>query len=131
MLLFYLTSLSYQRTFASAGRSSNATVTRRMTFSLLLLWDFVLSTSPGWTLDDLDLLSTAVSRVISNAWDANARSITVTTRSKEWWNDEYRDAQEPERIGVCSAPLQDLQNGPSLTTGLQRLHPPTNAPGTL
>jgi len=41
------------------------------------------------------------------------------------------DAQEPERIGVCSALLQDLQNGPSLTTGLQRLHPPTNAPGTL
>jgi len=41
------------------------------------------------------------------------------------------DAQEPERIGVCSALLQDLQNGPSLTTGLQRLHPPTNIPGTL
>jgi len=79
MLLFYLTSLSYQRTFASAGRSSNAIVMRRTTFSLLLLWDFVLSTSPGWTLDDLDLLSTAVSRVISNAWEANARNITVTT----------------------------------------------------
>ena len=41
------------------------------------------------------------------------------------------DAQEPERIDVCSALLQDLQNGPSLTTGLQRLHLPTNAPGTL
>jgi len=41
------------------------------------------------------------------------------------------DTQKPERIGVCSALLQDLQNGPSLTTGLQRLHPPTNAPGTL
>jgi len=41
------------------------------------------------------------------------------------------DAQEPERIGVCSTLLQDLQNGPSLTTELQRLHPPTNAPGTL
>ena len=41
------------------------------------------------------------------------------------------DAQEPERIDVCSALLQDLQNGPSLMTGLQRLHPPTNAPGTL
>ena len=40
-------------------------------------------------------------------------------------------AQEPERIGVCSALLQDLQNGPSLTTGLQRLHLPTNTPGTL
>ena len=43
-------------------------------------------------MDDLDLLSTAVSRVISNAWEANARNITVTTRSKEWWNDECRDA---------------------------------------
>jgi len=42
--------------------------------------------------DDLDLLSTAVFRVISNAWEANARNITVTTRSKEWWNDECRDA---------------------------------------
>ena len=40
-------------------------------------------------------------------------------------------AQELERIGVCSALLQDLQSGPSLTTGLQRLHPPTNALGTL
>jgi len=42
--------------------------------------------------DDLDSLSIAVSRVISNAWKANARNITVTTRSKEWWNDECRDA---------------------------------------
>jgi len=38
------------------------------------------------------LLSKAISRVISNAWDANAKNITVTTRSKEWWNDECRDA---------------------------------------
>jgi len=35
------------------------------------------------SVDDLDLLSTAVSRVISNAWEANARNITVTTQSKE------------------------------------------------
>ena len=41
------------------------------------------------------------------------------------------DIQEPERIGVCSALLQDLQNGLSLMTGLQRLHPPTNTLGTL
>jgi len=41
------------------------------------------------------------------------------------------DTQEPERIGICSALLQDLQNGLSLTTGLQRLHLPTNALGTL
>jgi len=31
------------------------------------------------SVNDLDLLSKAVSRVISNAWDANARNITVTT----------------------------------------------------
>ena len=36
------------------------------------------------SMDDLDLLSKAISRVISNAWDANARNITVTTQSKEW-----------------------------------------------
>jgi len=28
------------------------------------------------------------------------------------------DTQEPEKIGVCSALLQDLQNSLSLTTGL-------------
>jgi len=44
------------------------------------------------SVDDLDLLSTAVSRVISNAWEVNARNITVTTRLKEWWNNECRDA---------------------------------------
>ena len=43
-------------------------------------------------MDDLNLLSKAISRVISNAWDANARNITVTTQSKEWWNDKCRDA---------------------------------------
>ena len=44
------------------------------------------------SVDDLDLLSKAIPRVISNAWEANARNITVTTRSKEWWNNECRDA---------------------------------------
>ena len=44
------------------------------------------------SVDNLNLLSTVVSRVISNTWDANARNITVTTRSKKWWNDECRDA---------------------------------------
>jgi len=43
------------------------------------------------SVDDLDLLSKAISRVISNAWDANARNITVTTQSKKWWNNECRD----------------------------------------
>ena len=31
------------------------------------------------SVDNLDLLSKAIPRVISNAWDANARNITVTT----------------------------------------------------
>ena len=44
------------------------------------------------SVDDLDLLSKAISRVISDAWDANAKNTTVTTQSKEWWNDECRDA---------------------------------------
>jgi len=35
------------------------------------------------SVDDLNLLSKAVSRVISNAWDANARNITVTTQLKK------------------------------------------------
>jgi len=89
------------------------------------------------SMDDLDLLSKAISRIISNAWDANARNITVTTRSKEWWNDECKDALTTYRCTGARedwhlfALLQDLQNGLSLTTGLQRLHPPTNALGTL
>ena len=41
------------------------------------------------------------------------------------------DTQEPERIGICFALLQDLQNGFSLTIRLQRLHLPTNTLGTL
>ena len=44
------------------------------------------------SMNDLDLLSRAISRVISSAWNANARNITVTTRSKEWWNDKCKDA---------------------------------------
>ena len=39
--------------------------------------------------------------------------------------------QELERISVFFALLQYLQNSLSLMTGLQRLHPPTNALGTL
>ena len=63
---------------------------RRTTFSLLSLC--ALNFSRLDSVDDLDLLSTAVSRVISNAWEANARNITVTTRSKKWWNNKCRDA---------------------------------------
>ena len=42
----------------------------------------------------LDLLAQAISQVFSRAWEANARNITVTSRSKEWWNDECKWALE-------------------------------------
>ena len=45
----------------------------------------------------LDSLSEAVSRVFTNAWEANARSITVTTRSKEQQNDKCRSTLESYR----------------------------------
>jgi len=38
--------------------------------------------------------------------------------------------QELERTGMLFALLLDMLNDLSLTTGLQRLHLPTNAPGT-
>ena len=45
----------------------------------------------------LDLLLEAVSRVFTNAWEANARSITITTRSKKWWNNKCRSTLESYR----------------------------------
>ena len=42
----------------------------------------------------------------------------------------YIGEQELERTGMLFALLLDVLNDPSLTTGLQRLHLPTNAPGT-
>ena len=39
--------------------------------------------------------------------------------------------QEPEKTGMLFALSLDVLNNLSLTTGLQRLHLPTNAPGTL
>jgi len=89
------------------------------------------------SVDNLDLLSKAISKVISNAWDANAKNITVTTRSKEWWNNKCRDALATYR---CTGAREDWCLFCSttrsakrlfLTTGLQRLHPPTNALRTL
>jgi len=56
------------------------------------------------SVDDLDLLSKAISRVISNAWDADARNITVTTRSKKWWNNECRDVLATYR---CTGARED------------------------
>jgi len=52
----------------------------------------------------------------------------MTSAEMHW---QLIDVQELERIGVFFALLQDLPNSLSLTTGLQRLHPPTNALGTL
>ena len=40
----------------------------------------------------LDSLFAAVSKAFTNAWEANARSITVTTQFKEWWNNKCRSA---------------------------------------
>ena len=56
------------------------------------------------SVNNLNLLSTAVARVISNAWEANARNIAVTTRSKEWWNNECRNALAAYR---CTGARED------------------------
>jgi len=45
----------------------------------------------------LDLLTQAISQVFSHAWEANARNITVTSWSKEWWNDECKRTLETYR----------------------------------
>jgi len=42
----------------------------------------------------LDSLAQAISQVFSHTWEANARNITVTSRSKEWWNDECKQTLE-------------------------------------
>ena len=62
------------------------------------------------SVDDLDLLSKAISRVISDAWDANAKNTTVTTRSKEWWNDECRRFLDKENIIVVLLRLKKSIN---------------------
>ena len=74
------------------------------------------------SVDDLDLLSTAVSRVISNAWDANARSITVTTRSKEWWNDECRSFLDKENIIVVLLRLKKSINQHIVLANILRIN---------
>ena len=43
---------------------------------------------------------------------------------------EYTGIQELERTGILFALLLDVLNNLSLTTGLQRLHLPTNTLGT-
>ena len=61
---------------------------------------FLLSVSEGLfqlnfsALDSIagfDLLSKVISGLFSNCWATYAKRITVTTHSKEWWNNECRD----------------------------------------
>ena len=62
---------------------------------------FLLSVSKGLSqlnfssLDStagLDLLSEAISRLFADCWATYAKKNTVTTRSKEWWNNDCRTA---------------------------------------
>ena len=45
----------------------------------------------------LDMLSEAISELFADCWATYAKRITVTSRSKEWWNNEYRAALETYR----------------------------------
>jgi len=45
----------------------------------------------------LDMLSEAISGLFANYRATYAKRITVTSCSKEWWNNEYRTALETYR----------------------------------
>ena len=45
----------------------------------------------------LDSLSKTISGLFANCWATYAKRITVTSRSKEWWNNECRTALETYR----------------------------------
>jgi len=45
----------------------------------------------------LDMLSEAISGLFVNCWATYAKRITVTSCSKEWWNNECRTALETYR----------------------------------
>ena len=45
----------------------------------------------------LELLSEVISGLFANCWATYAKRITVTTHSKEWWNDKCRTALETYR----------------------------------
>ena len=45
----------------------------------------------------LDLLSEVISGLFANCWATYAKRITVTTHSKEWWNNKCRTALETYR----------------------------------
>ena len=45
----------------------------------------------------LDMLSEAISGLFADCWATYAKRITVTSCSKEWWNNECRTALETYR----------------------------------
>ena len=67
---------------------------------------FLLSVSEGLSQLDfsaldsvasLDMLSEAISGLFADCWATYAKRITVTSHSKEWWNNECRTALETYR----------------------------------
>jgi len=45
----------------------------------------------------LNMLSEAISRLFADCWATYAKRITVTSYSKEWWNNKYRTVLETYR----------------------------------
>jgi len=72
--------------------------------SLVSIELYTFNFSDLGSIASLNLLSKAVSRVLTNAWEAGARSITVTTQFKEWWNDKYKSTLEFYR---CTGARED------------------------
>ena len=67
---------------------------------------FLLSVSEGlFQLDfsaldsvtGLDMLSEVISGLFADWWATYAKRITITSCSKEWWNNKYRTALETYR----------------------------------
>ena len=96
---------------------------------------FLLSVSEGLSQLDfsaldsvagLDLLSEAISGLFADCWATYAKRITVTSRSKEWWNNECRTALETYRrtgnnqTGPLFVLVLDRPKGNFLTTELLR-----------
>ena len=55
---------------------------------------FQLNFSALDSIAGLDLLSKMISGLFANCWATYAKRITVTSRSKEWWNNKCRTALE-------------------------------------
>ena len=90
---------------------------------------FLLSVSEGLSqlnfsslnsIADLDLLSEAISRLFADCWATYAKKNTITTQSKEWWNNECRTALESAWTGFPFALQLGRWNSTFLTTGLLR-----------